>query len=138
MPCHGGLFEVLRSPGPIIHLAATLTTGPSTGVGDVQRRIASPCGNQVDAVMRDHVGVRGTAAWGLFRLPLGRSGHRDGVWVLLLRGGFGLAGSFLGGAAHDLLDAYRKGAPCVDTHARECKAGEAEDRLLIQTGEETI
>jgi hypothetical protein len=90
------------------------------------------------AVMRDHAGVRGTAAWWLFRLLLGRPGHRDLVRVLLLRGSFGLTGSFLGGAAHDLLDAYRKGAPCVGTHARECKAGEAGDRLPRQTGEETI
>src|SRR2546421_11977051 len=31
------------------------------------------------AVMRDNSGVRGTAAWGLLLLPLGRPGRRKGV-----------------------------------------------------------
>jgi hypothetical protein len=34
---------------------------------------------------------------------------------LRLGGGFGFAGSFLGCAAHDLLDAYREGAPGSET-----------------------
>jgi len=75
------------------------------------------------AVMRDHSGVRGSgvgfvpAALGTPRAP------RWGGRVLLLSGGFGPAGSFRGFAAPDLLDAYRKGAPCLDTHEREGQEG---------------
>ena len=60
-----------------------------------------------------------------------------GRW-LLLGCCLGLAGSFLRFTAHDLLDAHREGAPCVDTHEREGKEGSPGDRLPGQTGEETI
>src|SRR4029453_52218 len=49
-----------------------------------------------------------------------------------------LAGSCLSCGTDDLLDAYREGAPCVDTHERAGQAGEAGARLPLQTGEETI
>jgi len=48
---------------------------------------------------------------------------RWGGGFLLLGGCFGLAGSFLGFTTHDLLDAYREGAPRLDTHEREGKEG---------------
>jgi hypothetical protein len=81
-------------------------------------------------VLRDNSAVRVTSPLGLFLLPCGR--------FLQLGRCVGLAGSCLGIAAHDLLDADRKGTPCLDTQAREGKEGEAGDGLPIQTGEETI
>src|SRR4029453_1319617 len=51
----------------------------------------------------------GAPRWARRFLPLGRC--------------FGLAGCFLGVAAHDLLDTYREGTPDLDTHEREGKEG---------------
>jgi hypothetical protein len=63
---------------------------------------------------------------GLGCVPAALGRPREPRWggrFLLLSGGCGRAGSFLGFAAHDRLDAYRKGAPCVDTHERDGQDG---------------
>jgi hypothetical protein len=88
-------------------------------------------------VMRPNSGVRDTAAWGLFLLPLGRPGRRGGGGPLLgVR--FGLAGRFFCVAAHDLLDADRERAPLLGADQGQHEEGQPWHRLAIQTGKEPI
>jgi hypothetical protein len=51
---------------------------------------------------------------------------------------FGLASRLLRLAAHDLLDAYRKRAPRLDTYERQREKGPPWHRLAVQAREETI
>ena len=84
--------------------------------------------------MRNNSGVRVASALGLFLLPFGRPGRRFAVLGVYL----GLAGRFLRGAAHNLLDAHWERTSFLGADQRQREESEAWHRLAVQTGKESI
>jgi hypothetical protein len=122
------LSGVVVAEGP-----SELHVGPGDDAGDQCEDGPEPGGDARPCGCARHGGLAcAPAALGMPRAP------RWGGGVLRLSGGVGRAGSFLRDAAHDRLDASRKGAPCVDTHERDGQEDEAGDRLPLEPGEEPI